>query len=152
MSGYGRILCPVDFSEPSHVGLEAAIELAREFSSELLILHVVAPVPVAAFPQVSPAFDVGSYRTQLTESAKERLADIVKEHIPADIAVRPLVVVGEAANQIVRTAEKEKAQLIVLSTHGESGWHRFLFGSVAEKVVRNAGLPVLTIPEPADGS
>ncbi len=152
MPDYKRVLCPVDFSEPSQTGLKEAIDMASRFSAELIVLHVVPPVPVTAFPQVSPAFDVGSYRTELTKSADEKLAKLVKERVPETVRVRPLAAMGEPAYQIIETAQSEDVDLIVLATHGESGWHRFLFGSVAEMVVRKATCPVMTIPKPTSES
>ena len=68
--------------------------------------------------------------------------------LPAEIQVRTLVILGRPAHEIVALAEQEKADIIVMATQGESGWQRFVFGSVAEKVVRHADCPVLTIRAP----
>jgi len=148
MPDFKRILCPVDFSEPAHVGLAAAVELAARFSAELLVVHVVPPVPVAAIPQAAPAFDVGVYQNELADSAEEGVEKMVADEIPDGIRARSVVIKGEPAHEIVRVAGEQQADLIVMSTHGESGWRRFVFGSVAEKVVRLAPCPVLTVPEP----
>ena len=80
--------------------------------------------------------------------AANSLDEIRKEKMPADVSFRTSVVQGRPADEIVKLAEPEKADLIVISSHGESGWHRFMFGSVAEKVVRSAECPVLTIRAP----
>ena len=149
MPEYRRILCPVDFSEPSHVGLETAAELAVRFSAELVVVHVVPPVPVATVPQATPLFDVGTYEKELGRSAEEGMEKLLKDRAPDEIRSRYLVAFGEPAHEIVRVAGEEHADLIVMSTHGESGWRRVVFGSVAEKVVRMAECPVLTVPEPA---
>lgn len=150
MPEFQRILCPVDFSEPSHVGLETAVEMADRFSAELLIVHVVRPVPLAAVPQPTPAFDVVTYQNELAKSAKEGMEKLVREHVPDGIRARTLVARGDPAQEIARTADEEKADLAVMATHGESGWQRFVFGSVTEKTVRVSPCPVLTVPEPRD--
>ena len=80
--------------------------------------------------------------------AANSLDEIRKEKMPADVSFRTSVVQGRSADEIVKLAEREKADLIVISSHGESGWHRFMFGSVAEKVVRQAECPVLTVQAP----
>lgn len=148
MPAFERILCPVDFSEPAHLGLLTAVELARQFSAELLIVHVVPPVPVAAVPEPVPVFDVLTYERELTKSAEKEIERIIRDHVPEDVTSRSKILDGDPAREIVAFAEVEKVDLIVMATHGESGWHRFVFGSVAEKVVRIAHCPVLTVPEP----
>lgn len=142
-----KILCPTDFSEPSYEGLKAANELAEHFSAELCLAHVVAPVPVpmAQSPTVPEAFNVASYRTELEASAQRSLQEVVEQKIPKELRVRQIIGHGEAANEIVRIAEEETADMIVIATHGLTGWRHLIFGSVAEKVVRLAGCPVLTI-------
>lgn len=143
-----KVLCPVDFSEPSHAGLRMAIEIAARFSAELLLVHVVPPVPMAAIPQAAPAFDVAAYRRGLSESAEQGMKKLLTEHVPDDLPARSIVIDGEPAREVVQLAESEGVDLIVMSTHGESGWQRVVFGSVAEKIVRLAGCAVLTLPEP----
>jgi nucleotide-binding universal stress UspA family protein len=149
MPEFKRILCPVDFSEPAHAGLETAVELAARFSAELLLIHVVPPVPLAVVPEPAPAFDVVTYQKELTKSAEEGIEKMIGDHVPREIRSRSLVKQGEPADEIARVADEERVDLIVMATHGESGWRRFVFGSVAEKVVRIAHCPVLTVPEPA---
>jgi nucleotide-binding universal stress UspA family protein len=148
MPTFKRILCPVDFSEPAHLGLSTAVELAKCFSAELLVVHVVPPVPVAAVPEPVPTFDVLTYERELTKSAEKEVERIIRDHVPDGIRSRPKILEGDPAREIVRFAETERVDLIVMATHGESGWHRFVFGSVTERVVRIAHCPVLTVPEP----
>jgi universal stress protein A len=142
-----RILCPTDFSEPSYEGLKAANELAEHFSAELCLVHVVAPVPMpmAQAPAVPEAFNVASYRTELEASAQRSLHEVVEQKLPKELRVRQIIGHGEAASEIVRIAEEETVDLIVIATHGLTGWRHLIFGSVAEKVVRLATAPVLTI-------
>jgi universal stress protein A len=146
---FKRILCPTDFSEASYEALRAAVELARHFSSELLIVHVVLPVPlVAGAPQVPGNFDVSVYERELEANSKEALEEVRMRRVPKDLPARTLLGFGAAADAIVDIAGKEKADLIVIATHGQTGWRRFLFGSVAEKVVRLASHAVLVVQAP----
>ena len=85
---------------------------------------------------------------ELEESAKKSLEEIRREKLPAEIKARTFVILGRPAHEIVALAEQEMADIIVIASQGESGWQRFVFGSVAEKVVRHAGCPVLTIRAP----
>ena len=149
MLPFKKILCPTDFSEPSYEALKVANELALHFSSEILVVHVVAPVPlVPAAPTVPVAFNVVEYQQEMERSSRKLLEDLVKKRIPERMSARTMVVTGEPASQIVKIADEEKVDLIVIATHGQTGWRRFVFGSVTEKVVRLASKPVLTIRAP----
>jgi universal stress protein A len=145
-----KILFPTDFSEPSYEALKSTNELALHFSSELMLIHVVSPVPVYAAPATSEssAGFVTSYQQEMEVHAREALEKIVQERLSKGIKSQTRVGLGDAANEIVKTANDENADLIVIATHGLTGWRRFMFGSVAEKVVRLAKCPVLTIREP----
>jgi nucleotide-binding universal stress UspA family protein len=152
MIPFQKILCPTDFSEPSCEAIKAANELALHFAAELSIVNVVAPIPTLDVPASVPAggFNIAQYEQELEDSAKRAIHKIVDEKISKEVSVHPIVVVGEAAHQIVQIAEETEADLIVIATHGRTGWRRFLFGSVAERVVRLATCPVLTIQAPHD--
>ncbi len=145
-----KILCPTDFSEPSYEGLRVADELALHFSAELCVVHVVPPVPVVAGPLGGTAFNVPAYQQELVASSKKSLDGVVEQRISKELPVRPIVVQGNAADEIVRIADEEKAGLIVMATHGQTGWRHLVFGSVAERVVRVAACPVLTVQVPQD--
>jgi len=143
-----RIIWPTDFSEPAYEGLKIAVELADRFSAEMLLVHVVAPLPAMQGGLEPTGFHIPTVLKEIEDSAKKSLEEIRQEKIPADIRVQTKVLLGRPANEIVRLAEDENADLIVIPTHGESGWQRFMFGSVAERVVRHAECPVLTIRAP----
>jgi universal stress protein A len=145
MLPFKKILCPTDFSEPACKAIQAAGELAEQFSSELILLHVVGTVPVLESPTGLAGFDVAAYRQELADAAQTSLTQRAKQYVPASVAVRTLVVHGDAAHEIGRVAEEASVDLIVLSTHGESGWRHRLFGSVLEKVLRIADCPVLAV-------
>ncbi len=156
MLPFKRILCPTDFSDPSYEALRVANELALYFSSELVVLHVVPPIPTAnvAPPPAGTApprgFNISLYRQELEEISKRSLEEIVEQRIAKGLNVHPIVVQGEASDQIIDVVDKQKIDLIVIATHGRTGWRRFIFGSVAEKVIRIAPCPVLTIQPPHD--
>jgi len=142
-----RIVCPTDFSEPSYVGLKAANGFAEHFSAELLLVHVVTPIHVYPAPQ-GGGVDLEAYVQRMVHSARISLAEVVKERVLPDLTVRTFVLQGNAADEIVDLAESKEADVIVTATHGLSGWRRFIFGSVAGKLVRLAACPVLTVPAP----
>lgn len=150
MLPFTKILWPTDFSEPSYQALEAAIEMASRFSAELFVVHVVSSLPVAAAPSGPTSFNVSLYEEELLNSAKASVEDIIGKKIPNNIEVHPVVTTGLAADEIIHEADKNNIDLIVTATHGETGWRHLLFGSVAEKIVRMASCPVLTIHAPKE--
>lgn len=152
MIPFKKIVCPTDFSEPSYEGVKAANELAVHFSAELILVNVVSPVPPIAFPGVAQGFDVAQYQKEMLSSSKRSLSDVIKNFISGDVELRTVVIEGPAADQIVTLADSEKADAIVIATHGLTGWRRFIFGSVAEKVMRLSPCPVITIPAPREGN
>lgn len=142
MLPFRRVLCPTDFSKASYEALKAANELALHFSGELYLVHVVAPVPVVEAPT---SFNVPLYQQELTQSAERSLREVIEQRVAKELEVHPVVALGYAAEEIVRIAAEVSADVIVIATQGTTGWRRFIFGSVAERVVRLAPCPVLTI-------
>ncbi|GAB4236318.1 MAG: universal stress protein [Acidobacteriota bacterium] len=141
-----RILAPTDFSRISEKTLAAAAELAQHFRARLFVLHVVPPVPLLpADPQDGLVFEIPAYQQALEESSRKRLQELVDRVVPAKVEREIRLRQGEPAQEIVRMAEEEGMQLIVIATHGLTGWQHLVFGSVAEKVVRTAQCPVLTL-------
>jgi universal stress protein A len=148
MLSFNRILCPVDFSEPSYRALRTADELARRYGAELHVLHVVPPVPLVELPPGSGtvAFDVKKYESELLESYSKTLDTTIAANVKPDLKVLSHLEMGDPAHEIVELAEKIKPDVIVIATHGRTGLRRFFFGSVAEAVVRRAPCAVLSIP------
>lgn len=140
-----KILCPTDFSEPSFAALEVAVELAREFDAQVVVVHVLTPIPVVEMPALHAGFNVDRYQEVLGESLRQALDEVIATRLAGVAAVHGVLVIGHPAAEIVRVSHEEGADLIVLSTHGRSGVGHLLFGSVAERVVRSASCPVLTI-------
>jgi nucleotide-binding universal stress UspA family protein len=138
------ILCPTDFSEPSGEGLTVARELASHFGCDLLLVHVLPVVP--ALPtDPNFAFDVPEYERALHADAAEKLANMAQDAAAKGIKAGTTVGHGDAGGEIVRIAQQEGADLIVIATHGLTGWRHVMFGSVAEKVVRHAHCSVLSV-------
>lgn len=155
MISFNKVICATDFSESSKRALDHARTLAGRFESELLLLHVVDDVPTAVAPvggaAVDSAVNVTEYQEHLVENARQRLEGLVADQADSGALIRWQVAEGRPSRKIVQLAEKENADLIVLGTHGHGRFHRFIFGSVAERVVRSAPCPVLTVgPEHDD--
>ena len=135
-----HLLVPTDFSPPAHQAMTYALELARKVGAKLSLLHVIE-VPVYAIEVALP-------RHELEQEARRGLAHMLPEAAAADVDVTRLVALGVPYEQILQMATAEQVDLIVMATHGRTGlWHLAL-GSVAERVVRLARCPVLTIRSP----
>lgn len=149
MLQFKKILCPTDFSEPASEALSVAGELAQAFSAELIVLHVVEPLPIVEAPTewIGPTgFEVGSYQKMLGDVAKETLHRHAAQRLPKALEVKEEVVHGAPAQKIVDVAIREHADLVVIATHGRTGLRHLLLGSVAERVMRLSSCPVLAIP------
>jgi nucleotide-binding universal stress UspA family protein len=143
-----RILVPTDFSKFSHNALAYAAALAEKFGSELYLLNVVQnlgvllPDMVNVTPAVLPTVD------QMTVAAKLALERVVKDNQLERFTVHLEVREGTPFYEIIRFAKDQSIDLIVMGTHGRAGLAHVLMGSVAEKVVRKAPCPVLTVHHP----
>jgi nucleotide-binding universal stress UspA family protein len=151
MKKIDKILCPVDFSEPSDAALHAAVELAKRYSASILLVHAINeldPVPSPSYALDSHVMEqIPHIMGQMTENAHRAMRDLIDNQVESGMSVDQRVIVGEPAKSIVRLAEDEQVDLIVMATHGRSGITGLFFGSVAEKVVRSAACPVLTLRE-----
>jgi nucleotide-binding universal stress UspA family protein/archaellum component FlaC len=145
MLPFKKILCPTDFSEASYEAIKTAGELAFHFGSELCVLHIVSPVPLVPMGAEPSGFNVSLYERELEASSKRTLEEITHQLEWKDLKVRLIVLRGNAADEIVRTAGEENVDLVVIATRGRTGLDRLIFGSVAEKVVRLAKCPILTV-------
>lgn len=143
-----RILCPLDFSRFSRHALEQAVALAREFGADIAALHVFAVAHVADLVPAGGAAAVEPVR--LSASRRAALAAEVRgfthEVEAGGVVVQAVLAEGDPVATIVRQAAAWPADLIVMGTHGRSGFEGLLLGSVAEKVLRQAPCPVLTVP------
>ncbi len=138
------ILSPTDFSGPACTCVRTASELAEHFGAELLLVNVVPALPSVP-PDPNYVFKIPEYEKYLHADASEQLRKAKEELVGKNVRVRTMVGHGAAAEEIVTIAKAQNVDLIVISTHGSTGWERLVFGSVAEKVVRLAECPVLTV-------
>jgi universal stress protein A len=135
-----KILFPVDFST-GDAAIKMATSLARDSGAKLLIVHVEEP-PLA--------YGGGEMYYGIPEPATEDLRKMLEKIVPPDANVpyEHHLIVGDPASGLVRLADSEGVDLIVMSTHGRTGVTRLLMGSVAEAVVRRVKCPVLTLKQP----
>ncbi|WP_010583761.1 universal stress protein [Schlesneria paludicola] len=140
-----RILFPTDFSPPAQQALQYAMSLAERFQAELHVMHVIAPLPVT-LPDATTSWTIpDSTQDILLEQTRRRLSELIGQKWAEQHRTILVADVGFAVDEIVRYAKQEDIDLIVVGTHGHSGFSRLLLGSVAEKLVRISDCPVLTI-------
>jgi nucleotide-binding universal stress UspA family protein len=120
-------------------------------AGRLYAIYVVPPIPTVHSQIEAGNFDVVSYQKELTEYYSRELREMVSKKASNILGAEIIVKQGDAATQIVRAAEENDMDIIVISTHGQTGWRRYIFGSVAEKVVRYAECPVLVVQASHDG-
>lgn len=136
-----KILVPIDFSVCSEKAVQYALALAQEFGAELILTHVVQPYPIVTeLPSTMAELQV-----ELEKCATLRL-DKIRQSIKG-AASRSILRVGHAVHQILSVAREEDVDVIIISTHGRTGLAHTVLGSVAERVVRHAGCPVLIVRE-----
>jgi nucleotide-binding universal stress UspA family protein len=135
-----HILVPHDFSETSSSAVTYAIALARNFDAAITFLHVGDSAKTA----LDTEFPIG-LEDSLRDAVRERLLKIVTPQEQRELLPRFVVLSGNPATEIVRFANAENVDLIVMGTHGRGLVGHVVMGSVAEKVVRTAPCPVLTV-------
>jgi nucleotide-binding universal stress UspA family protein len=143
-----KILCPTDFSTASVQAFSNAAEIALHNEAEIYLVHVL-PV-LMADAESTVLMQLRDYERIL--QPQQRLEELAKPLLAKGIKVQTLVTRGDPANEIVNIAKQKMVDLIVIATHGNTGWRRLAFGSVAEKVVRTATCPVLSIRSTAQGA
>jgi nucleotide-binding universal stress UspA family protein len=139
-----KMLAPTDMSELSSVGVRYAVEMARELSAEVMVYYVVPMTEdwFAGYEKHGPVRNLlANEEATLDKFLVEKFADDMKL-----VEIRQKVEFGAPHTSIVEMAEREGADLIVMSTHGRTGLSHILLGSVTEKVVARAPCPVLVIP------
>jgi nucleotide-binding universal stress UspA family protein len=143
MSDIKRVLCPIDFSETSRHALEQAAAVAGWYKARLTALHVYSPmfIPVPSLPTPDHRVPESEWQ-RVTEQA----TTFVQTALRAGTGVDVIVDVGQPAAAILERAASLPADLIVMGTHGASGFEHLVLGSVTEKVLRKATCPVLTVP------
>ncbi|MCI0619304.1 universal stress protein, partial [bacterium] len=143
MKIFKKILCPVDFSEYSILALRYATALAKDNDAELIVYHSI--------PDLTPAISYLEGEFLLTVSdallnnAKSTLNDWIKKFVSPDLVVEKIVGHGNPADSIVEISRKLRIDLLVMGTHGVTGYERFLMGSVTNRVLHKSSVPVLVV-------
>ncbi|HEY2909674.1 MAG TPA: universal stress protein [Gemmataceae bacterium] len=140
-----RILAPTDFSDNSTRAVRYAAELAAKFEAELVLLHVVQDLALVLPDAVMPTPVATPNLDDMIAAAKTGIANLVGSLNLGALNPKAEVRVGSPATEIVAAAADLKADLLCVSTHGRTGLAHFLLGSVAEKIVRHAPCPVLSV-------
>ena len=148
MPSFDKILYATDFSESSEHAFEYALSLAQKFQSRLIILHVInEPVDLRGFYVPHVSFE--NLEKEIEEGAQKLMENFCASHLPADFTDYECdIVTGIPFEEILKRADKEEVSFIVLGTQGRSGIDHLLFGSTAERVVRKAKTPVVTVRHP----
>lgn len=139
-----RILVPIDFSESSLKALRYAVPFAERFGATIYLVHIIeTSFFIADVQNIALALP----QSKLVENAREKLFSLadreIAEIVPVSIQVRP----GKPFDQIAATAKELDVDLIIIATHGYTGLKRVVLGSTAERVIRHAPCPVLTVRE-----
>jgi len=150
---YTRIIVAVDGSQTSRRAFEAALELARSTGAVLQPFYVIENTPLYF---EAPGYDPAVLRNSLIEQGKELGAQFAREMdakgVKGEILVSEAASLDDVSTAILKAAADFNADLLVMGTHGRRGFRRLILGSVAERCVRQAGLPVLLIPSAAGRS
>ena len=141
-----RILVPIDFSPSSHAALDAATELAEKFHAELFLLHVIPEFPAVALPEtISEETIIEAAKKAAAEHFEVSQAGLAAKGLKVKTSVE---VGGDVAGSILDAIDREHADLVVITTHGLSGWYPQVFGSIAEKLVKLVHCPMLLLRTP----
>jgi len=145
-SPHNKILVPIDFSPSSHAALDAAAELAQRFGAEIYLMHVIPAFPNVSIPD---SITEAAIIEKAKKEADSRFAVSEAALGARGIKVTSSVEVGnDIAGSILEAIDREKADLIVITTHGLSGWYPQVFGSITEKIVRLVQCPLLLLRTP----
>lgn len=144
-----KILLPTDFSGCADFALPYAAAIARATKATIICLHVVEPVvPAVGYTGLAEPMPIADISDQLEDSAERQLPKLAECEECAGLNLEEIIVHGDPAAEIVRVAQEQEVDLIVISSHGRTGLGRMIFGSTAEAVVRHANCPVLVVKPP----
>lgn len=138
------ILFATDFSECSDYAFDYAHTLARRFNARLLIVHVInEPVDLRGF--YVPHISFERLEEEIEEGAQQMMEKFCRTHIHDYDNIETYVLPGLPYEEVIKKAQEEHADLIIVGTHGRTGLDHILFGSTAEKIVRKSPIPVMTV-------
>ena len=144
------IMVPIDFSDYSKNALRYSVNFAKIFSAKVYLIYVVEPMIYPADFSMGQ-IAVPTQDTDMTDRAREELTSLAKNEIHESLEHEIIIKSGKPFVEIIESASDLNVDLIIIATHGHTGVEHLLFGSTAEKVVRKAPCPVLTIREPIKG-
>jgi nucleotide-binding universal stress UspA family protein len=147
MEKFDKILFALDFSENSKHAFDYAFAMSKNFNARLVIIHVIQePVDLSGF--YVPHISFEKLEKEIEEGAEKMMGKFCSAMINDFTNFETSIVAGIPYHEILKKAEEENASLIVMGTQGRKGIDHFLFGSTAERVVRNAKCPVMTVRLP----
>jgi len=138
------ILFPTDFSNGARAAMDHAISLAKDYQAKLILLYVIQDISIAEW-YIPSSISAGELVEDMQKSAWQEMDKWIAEVSKQVKDVEKMVVRGVPFVEIIQTAKERNVDLIVIGTHGRTGIDHMLFGSTAEKVVRKAACPVLTV-------
>ncbi|HEY7448664.1 MAG TPA: universal stress protein [Vicinamibacterales bacterium] len=139
------IVCAIDFSEHSRAALFQALAWAEHISGRLIVVTVIEPLLASA---AAAAFDTDLARDEVLPELREFVRKVATERGPSHAPFDGVVLTGDPAHEIVGLAQRERASLLVIATHGLSGYRKMFLGSTTEAVLRTTEVPVLVAPPP----
>ncbi len=139
-----RILYPIDFSECSYQVLPYVLYVAEKYDAEIYLLYVVDDLRQFAGMHV-PHTSISDFIEQAMVESEKMLDKICDEHLQSCPNFQRRLVMGDPRVEIFKMVESEKIDLVIMGSHSRRGLERIIFGSVAEYVVKNASVPVLTV-------
>jgi nucleotide-binding universal stress UspA family protein len=140
-----RVLYATDFSSASRRAFTTALTLAKSLGAKLTIMYAVAPIVVTVPEQYLDAVTLDQLQKQALQWSERQLKRLGDRARKAGVSAATLLREGDPVAEIVRASRSGRADLVVLGTHGRRGLPKFFLGSVAERIVRTAPCPVLTV-------
>ena len=144
MKEFKNILFPIDFSESSKKILPYVLTLSKAFGSTVHLLYVVRDLKyLTNFHVPHPSLTL--IENEIAENSQKMMEKVCEEDLQGCPRFVKKILIGDPAHEIIQYGQDEKIDLIIMGTHGRKGLEKALFGSVAEKVVKNSPVPVLTV-------
>jgi nucleotide-binding universal stress UspA family protein len=147
MVAFKELVVPTDFSEYSLRAIDYGVEIAEKFGSHVALVYVVEPL-LQAVDLTWTTVDFEELNKAHKETAEKQLEKLAEERFPKGIRCDTVILFGKPFVEILKYAREANADLIVMATHGRGAISHLLLGSTAEKVVRKATCPVLTVKHP----
>jgi universal stress protein A len=137
------ILVPTDFSDYAEYAYKWALGMATDNQAKIVLFHAAPTMSYIAYPEAVYYPDLVRMEQDIVTDAEKRVTEFAAKKGASSIPVETRVAIGEAVSEICQAAEREHADLIIMGSHGRTGFSHVLLGSVAERVVRHASCPVL---------